>query len=383
MGLTKRKDGYYVEFPVIDDGKVLTLARGTPGAKLKRWKTGTNNKTMAKEHASSILDDLRNKRVVSERLQGPMTFGFLVMEYLADPKIQRQAIYQKKCSWVTRRFLPFFGNSTPIDAITTDQIVSYIEKRRLEPGRNGLTTRTATLNRELAGIKHIFSWAISKKKGDLKLNPAEALGQEEEDNVRDEILDPEQFDLLQACSQDHLQAINLVAYLTGMRRGEILGLTWDRVDLKRGFIRLKRADTKTKEGRIIPLSLSPELTHLFRRLQKVRALHDARVFLHNGKPIRCIKDAFRRACHKAGIKDFRFHDFRHTAVTNMRRAGIDRLTIMQISGHKTMVCFERYNSFREDDLNKAASQINTYLTLAHQNTPTSQSRLQTVNHLTS
>jgi len=36
MGLTKRKDGWYVEFPVIDDGKVLTLARGAPGAKVKR-----------------------------------------------------------------------------------------------------------------------------------------------------------------------------------------------------------------------------------------------------------------------------------------------------------------------------------------------------------
>jgi hypothetical protein len=47
MGLTKRKDGWYVEFPVVDDGKVLTLARGTPGAKLKRWKTLIPNKTLA------------------------------------------------------------------------------------------------------------------------------------------------------------------------------------------------------------------------------------------------------------------------------------------------------------------------------------------------
>jgi len=49
----------------------------------------------------------------------------------------------------------------------------------------------------------------------------------------------------------------------------------------------------------------------------------------------------------------------------MRRAGIDTLTIMQISGHKTMVCFTRYNSFREADLRVAAEKSNTYLTLAH------------------
>jgi hypothetical protein len=40
MGLTKRKDSYYVEFPVLDDGKVLKLARGIKGARLKRWKVG-------------------------------------------------------------------------------------------------------------------------------------------------------------------------------------------------------------------------------------------------------------------------------------------------------------------------------------------------------
>ena len=51
----------------------------------------------------------------------------------------------------------------------------------------------------------------------------------------------------------------------------------------------------------------------------------------------------------------------------MRRAGIDLLTIMQISGHKTMVCFTRYNSFREADLKAAAQKANTYLTLAHAN----------------
>ena len=63
--------------------------------------------------------------------------------------------------------------------------------------------------------------------------------------------------------------------------------------------------------------------------------------------------------------NFRFHDLRHTAITNMRRAGIDPLTIMQITGHKTMVCFTRYNNFREPDLNAAAERSNTYLTLVH------------------
>jgi len=66
MGLTKRKDGYYVEFPVLDDGKVLALARGTPGARIKRWKTGASNKTVAKQQEAMLKTDLMKGLVKSE-----------------------------------------------------------------------------------------------------------------------------------------------------------------------------------------------------------------------------------------------------------------------------------------------------------------------------
>ena len=72
------------------------------------------------------------------------------------------------------------------------------------------------------------------------------------------------------------------------------------------------------------------------------------------RPIRSMKGAFQAACKAPNTTNVRFHDFRHTAITNFRRAGVDVLTIMQISGHKTMVCFTRYNSFREADLIAAA-----------------------------
>jgi integrase len=150
-----------------------------------------------------------------------------------------------------------------------------------------------------------------------------------------------------------------------MRRGEILGLTWDKVDEKKGFIRLSAEDTKTEEGRIVPLS--PELRATFSELRKSRALHVKHVFLREGRSVANFRKAFATACKLAGIVGFYFfHDFRHTAITNMRRAGIDPLTIMQISGHKTMECFTRYNSFREPDLSAAADRLNTHLTLAHQ-----------------
>ncbi len=358
MGFTRRGKNWYVEFPVVDDGKIMKLApygsRSVPGIKMKRWKSGPI-KELAEKLEASKRTELETVGIPSGKLSALMTFKALTEAYLADKKIQRQALYKCKKSWIENRFIPAFGARTFAVAVTSDKVEAYLEGRRKE-------VALATVNRELAGIKHVFSWAVLK--GQVDRNPLQLMKQEKEDNVRDEILEPAQFDILQQRSPSYLRPINLVAYQTAMRRGEILGLTWDKVDEKKGFIRLSAEDTKTDEGRIVPLS--PELKVTFSELRKTRALHEKHVFLREGQSVANFRGAFVAACKLAGIEGFRFHDFRHTAITNMRRAGIDPLTIMQISGHRTMECFTRYNSFREPDLSAAADRLNTHLTLAHQ-----------------
>ncbi len=361
MGLTKRKDGWYVEFPVLDDRKKLTLARGTPGAKIKRWKTGTPNRTLAKQQEAMIKTDLMKGLVKSEQAQGPVAFKALAEMYLAAPDVKRQASYPVKVSTVQKRFIPAFRDML-VQAIRPTLIEKYRELRRQEVGYHGKLVTPATLNRDMALLKHMFSYAI--REGWQDRNPVRKVKFEKENNVRDRVLEPEEFDWLQKHSAPHLQAINLMAYQTAMRSGEILGLTWDRVDWKAGLIRLQAEDTKTDEARLVPLTA--ELTDLLRDLYKVRYLHEPHVFLANGQSVGSVKTAFKAACRRAKIKGFRFHDFRHTAVTNMRRAGIDHLTIMKITGHKTLEVFKRYNSFLEGDLKDAAHRFNTYLTLAHQ-----------------
>jgi integrase len=75
----------------------------------------------------------------------------------------------------------------------------------------------------------------------------------DEQNVLDRVLTPDEFQRIVDVSPDYLTPVLMRAYHTEMRRGEILGLTWDRVELKAGFIGLKETDTKTSEGRIIPI----------------------------------------------------------------------------------------------------------------------------------
>jgi integrase len=71
--------------------------------------------------------------------------------------------------------------------------------------------------------------------------------------------------------------------------------------------------------------------------------------------------AFDRACKRLGINGLCFHDFRHTAITNMRKAGVDTSTIMAISGHKTMAMFQRYNKVDLSDKMMALNVLNSYL----------------------
>ena len=168
-----------------------------------------------------------------------------------------------------------------ITAITPESIEAYYQTRRKE-------VALATANRELAAVKHIFSWAcgMARKlpiaRPYLDRNPARSVSKEMEDNVRDEILEPAPFEELQAHSAAYLRPINLVAYATGRRWGEIVRLTWDKVDLIGGYIRLKGKDTKSGEGRLIPLDVFPGLREMFKEIHKVRAIHEPHVFLNGG-----------------------------------------------------------------------------------------------------
>lgn len=365
MGLTKRTGKWYAEFYVWDDGKTLKLARPRDrgaGARLQRWSTHTGNKTMARQKETLLEVELMKGTEPSRKAKivGIMTFRALGKSYLALPAVKRQATFSFKDTTIMKRFIPYFGD-TRLTAITPSKVEGYREARRLDERKHGGPLKTATLNRDLALLKHMLNYAVREEWVDK--NPVSQVKLWKENNVRDRVLDPEEFERLQAHSAPHLQAINLMAYQTGMRSGEILGLTWDRVDFKAGMVRLRPEDTKTEEARLIPLTV--ELTHLLRDLYKLRYLHEDHVFLVKGQSVNSVKTAFKAACRRANIEGFKFHDFRHTAVTNMRRAGIDHLTIMRITGHKTLEVFKRYNSFLEGDLKEAASRFNTYLTLAH------------------
>ena len=167
--------------------------------------------------------------------------------------------------------------------------------------------------------------------------------------------------------------------------GEIRSLTWDKVDLKQGIVRLDPGEAKNEEARTI--YLNDELMREMKALYSNRRLGCSYVFHLNGQPIGEFRKSWKTACIDAGIcevlkdeegkpvvvKDKKgnekevkvptkiFHDFRRTAVRNMIRSGIAERVAMKISGHKTRAVFDRYNIVSDHDLREAAMKQQAYL----------------------
>jgi integrase len=82
-----------------------------------------------------------------------------------------------------------------------------------------------------------------------------------------------------------------------MRKGEVINLTWDKIDMKSRVIGLDATDTKDREARRVPICGA-----LYDILKEIpRAIHDNHVFLFKGKPVKDIRTALRKACRVAGI----------------------------------------------------------------------------------
>ena len=154
-----------------------------------------------------------------------------------------------------------------------------------------------------------------------------------------------------------------LAYYSGWRKNEILGLTWDELDEAGGVIRLSPARSKTLVGRILPMS-QPIAEALARRRAR-RDPDSPLVFHRDGIPVR----RWRTACQATGVPTRFLHDCRRTAARNLIRASVPERVAMLLTGHKTRAIFDRYNIINEQELLEAGDQLVAYLAQHAQATP--------------
>jgi integrase len=289
---------------------------------------------------------IRENRFFDVKEEAFQIFKELSDWYLSLEDVKRKKSFKGDCRSVSK-LNEFFGTHL-LRHISPSLVTRYQTERLSEESYRGQITKPATVNREIACMRTMFNKAI--RDGKLQKNPTRGVKFLRENNERDRVLSSEELEKYKAQCPSWYLPIAMMAYFTAMRKSEIVNIAPSRIDLKEGFIRLKPEDTKTGEGRSIPIH--PDLMEVLKKVLKVRPLNCERAFHRDGRPIDSnhIRWAHQRVCRKAGIKNFTFHDFRHTCINNWRRDGHDYFKIMAASGHKTMSVFKRYNMVGEEEL---------------------------------
>jgi integrase len=128
---------------------------------------------------------------------------------------------------------------------------------------------------------------------------------------------------------------------TAMRQGELLGLAWRHVDKRRRYVKLE--NTKNGEARAVPLtSTALKVLEGLPRDLKGRVIPTDRMTLYK---------AFERACQRAGIEDYTWHDLRHEALSRLAERGdLSVLELAAVSGHKTLQMLKRYTHLQAEKL---------------------------------
>ena len=138
-----------------------------------------------------------------------------------------------------------------------------------------------------------------------------------------------------------MRELIILALETGMRQGELLGLTWPNVDLNRRIATL--ADTKSGEGRSVPLSRRAVTT-----LELMPRRLDGAVLSQASAS--SVSHKFAALCRAAEIEGLRFHDLRHEATSRLFELGLNPMEVAAITGHKTLIMLKRYTHLRAEDL---------------------------------
>jgi len=234
------------------------------------------------------------------------------------------------------KLLPVFGK-VPLDEITPQTIKAYLDTR------DDLTK--TTINRYRGTISMIFQEAI--RNGKAKANPARLVRLHREDNSRVRFVTYPEEAIIRTIIRErcpiHEPELTL-ALETGMRRGELYSLDWDRVDLERRQLLL----LKTKNGTARLVILTAAAVSALEELRVRRSKDSPKVCLTRyGEPMISPRAWFELVMEEAVKKNAALHDvtwhiFRHTYISRLVMAGVDLRTVQELAGHKDIKMTVRY-----------------------------------------
>ena len=335
------------------EGKTVIRVR----VRLKGCPTETatfNRLTDAKKWAAKIETDIRDGRYFKTAEAKRHTLAELVDRYLKDTLPGKSEVMQKP-RW---RHLTWWKNQIG-DRLLADVTPSLLAeyRDRLSKGE-GRPRSPATVVRYMAALSHAFSIAVREWEW-LDDSPLRKVSKPKEPRGRVRFLsDDDREILLVACKQSkapYLYPLVVLALSTGARRGELLGLTWGDIDLKRKVAILHQ--TKNDERRALPLT--GHALDCVNKLAEIRRIDTNLLFPdETGKKPVEIRPAWEKVLKEAKLKDFKFHDLRHSAASYLAMNGASLAEIAEVLGHKTLQMVKRYSHLSEQHTADVVSRMN-------------------------
>ena len=317
------------------------------GKQARRFDAGWSREQAQDELAKFLLE---KDKETADRSK-PRTLGDLAQEYLEFKRLKGKRSLENDTTFI-ERFKAFFGADSPLSEITAQRIAQYDRHRLAQASRLKRPISPASVNRELAVLRHLLR--LAEEWGYIQKVPKIRLAKESEGRLRF-LSEEEAKRLLTACKDSrnpHLKTIVTMALHTGMRRGEIMGLTWDRADFARGVLLLD----KTKSGRRREVPMNRAVYDALSSLPSKE--REGLVFRRsNGVAWGKIRTAFDGACAKAKIEDFRFHDLRHTCASWLVMRARSLKEVQELLGHRTFAMTLRYAHLSPDRLREAVASL--------------------------
>jgi integrase len=347
----------------------------------KELKRHVGDKTEARREANRIKDQIRAGRFrqIGTSASIGLTFGDVVKEYVSRhvETPTRRPGAQQVMRWhlevLKRTEVPAAEGTTvrleqkSITAISKADVEAIRASRRAT-GRKGVKGGEAGINRLLARLRHLFSWAIAE--GYVDQTPFRRHGvtvvklETRAETARTRrLVGDEEARLLQHANI-RLRALIVAALHTGCRLGELLSLQWGQIRRdeqdKPRWIALPADKTKTNGPRQVPIGtrLAAELEMRQHDPAGQRFGPEHYVFGDGiGRQARGVRTAWKRACAAAGIVDLHFHDLRREFASRLLESGTEAHTVRAFLGHANISTTSRYLASGAVQMERAIKQL--------------------------
>ncbi len=280
------------------------------------------------------------------------TFDELLVLYLRATENLKRAAERDRTS--AKHLYPFFSGMKLSD-ITGPVLNDYVVERRR-------VVTAGTINKEIGLLSSAINWAKKERGWEIQ-NPVDGRRLREPEGRIRWITQEQAEEFLKAAGHDprapHLVDFVRLGLHTGMRKGEMLGLDWSRVDLKEGLIYL--GAEHQKNGKLGSVPLNGEARRAILTRAKFRAMHcpdSPWVFCSkDGSRVQNVKRSFATACRRAGLLDFRPHDLRHTCAAWLVQSGVSMREVAELLRHADIRVTMRYAHLAPEQVRAAVERL--------------------------